>query len=89
VHRQKDYFDRGFFPLELARNVETADARHIYIKHGDIRLVGFDQLQSRLAIARFADDCQVSVGFDHLPQALPDNRMVVRDYDFYFVIHHF
>ena len=84
MHRQKNDFNFDFFPLNLAHDRETVQARHINIKHGNVRSVSFNQLQSRFTVARFADDEQRFIRFNHLPRTLPDNRMVVRDDDFNF-----
>ena len=84
VHRKVQHCAARIALAQLFDELEPVLAGHVVVEHGDFPRHAPRELDHFLAVARLADDREVLLYREHLPEALTDYRVIVCDDDFHF-----
>jgi hypothetical protein len=75
-HRQHDHARERGHRRDLARRLDSADARHVEVHDHHVRVLLLDQLQRELSVGRLADDVDPSL-FEQASQARAIDLVIV------------
>ena len=78
VHGQDQDGELGIVDLELAEDLQAVHARHGDVDHRHVRGFLYGQLNGFPAIGGFGHHLHVAAVFHDMPQAGPDNVVIVR-----------
>src|SRR5438132_4364400 len=84
VHRKDQHRAARIALAQLLDELQAVLAGHVVVEHRDFPWHAAPELDHFLAVARFADDREVLLDREHLPEALADHRVIVGDDDFHF-----
>src|SRR5436189_2040716 len=87
IHRQEDNSDLQTLLPDLSGYLKTFHVRHVDVQHRDVRLQLLNNSESCHPIGRLAHDMDAMLHFDHLSQALTEDRMIVSNHDAYLRLH--
>src|SRR6185436_9691798 len=83
IHRQDQDCATRVALAQLLDELEPVLAGHVVVEHRDFPRHSPRELDHFLPVARLADDGEVGLDGEHLPQSLSHYRMVIGDEDFH------
>ena len=83
VAGQRDDFDARVLGFDLSGGADTVDTRHPDIHENHIRPVEPDLVDGLLAVSGFGHHVHAPVRVKNLPDALPENRVIIHDQNSY------
>src|SRR5688500_1893939 len=83
VHGEDQHRAARIALAQLLDELQAVLAGHVVVEHGDFPGHAPREVDDFLAVARLAYDGEVGLNREHLPQSLPDHRVVVGDDDFH------
>jgi hypothetical protein len=83
MHAHHEHRPAGELALHAVEEIQAASARHGKIEHRKIPLERACELERLVPVGRLADDDHGGIGFQHLTQPAPHDRVIVRNQYFH------
>lgn len=87
MHRQENDLHRQAGVTHAPSNAESIPHRHIDIEQGNIGQYLSNSLERALSVTGFRHHLQPALFFEHMPQTVPENGVIISDHDADFSFH--